>query len=93
MIGAQFWYYPLLILTIIIGFIIYYGISKKISHLLYTFFIGLYIVMLDYDLQVLGIYIKNTELLKFLSYTFSTILFLYLGKKISKNNKEEKKER
>ncbi len=49
--------------------------------------------MLDYDLQVLGIYIKNTELLKFLAYTFSTILFLYLGKKISKNNKEEKKEK
>ncbi len=91
MIGAQEWYYAVLFLTIIAAFIIYFSISKKPSHFLYTSFIGLYIITLDYDLQVLGQYFEEKNFLKFIAYLFSTILFTYLGYIISKNNKEDKK--
>ncbi len=45
--------------------------------------------MLDYDLQVLGIYIQNHNALKFTAYIISTILFLYLGRKIAINEQKE----
>ncbi len=89
MIGAQFWYYIVLVLTLIIAFIVYFAVSKKFSHFLYISFIGMYIIMLDYDLQVLGLYIQNHNALKFTAYIISTILFLYLGRKIALNEQKE----